>query len=215
MASLQRVFFRTMHCRTGSLHMDIVTVSQRIKRLMMLLVLLGVGIGTMIFYHYPAAADLLVLDHGFAPDPQAQTLWDVFAASLFPSVVVMALMLLSAFSAIGQPATLALLLSHGSAIGIAAASQFVTAGFLQGGLYTALCILPHGFFTALLLTISARDALQLSAQQLAYLLHGNTESDIHIATRRCILHFLGRIALLPLGAMTETLAFWLLTKNCS
>lgn len=213
MASLQSVFYRTMHCRTGGLRMDIVTVSQRTKRLLMLLVLLGVGIGTAVFCYYPAAADLLLLDHGLAPDPQAQTLWDIFAASLFPSVVVMVLMLLSAFSAIGQPAALALLLSHGCAMGIAAASQFVDMGWLHGSLYTALCILPHGFFTALLLTISARDATQLSSQQLGFLLHGNTESDITVATRRCILHFLGRIALLPLGATAETLVFWLLTKN--
>lgn len=215
MASLQSVFYRTMHCRTGSLRMDIVTVSQRTRRLMMLLVLLGVGIGTAFFCYFPAAADQLVLDHGLAPDTQAQTLWNIFAASLFPSVAIMVLMLLSAFSAIGQPAASTLLLSHGCALGIAAASQFVSMGLLYGSLYTALCILPHGFFTALLLTASARDAVQLSALQLTYLLHGNTEPDIATATRRCVLHFLGRIALLPLGATAETLAFWLLTKNHS
>ncbi|MDD5947461.1 MAG: hypothetical protein PUC41_06670 [Oscillospiraceae bacterium] len=213
MASLQSVFYRTMHCRTGSLPMDILTVSARTKRLLMLLVLLGVCVGTAVFCYYPAAADMLLLDHGLAPAPQAQTLWDIFAASLFPSAVVLLLMLLSAFSAIGQPAALALLLSHGCAMGIAGASQFVSLGWWHGSLYTALCILPYGFFTALLLTISARDAVQLSAQQLAYLLHGDTESDITVATRRCILHFLGRIALLPLGATAETLVFWLLTKN--
>ncbi len=214
MASLQHVFFRTMHCRTSGLRMETVTVSGRTKRLLMLPVLLGVGIGTAVYCCCPASAHCILLDHGLAPDPQAQTLWDIFAASLFPSVVLMLLMLLSAFSAIGQPTAFVLLISHGCAMGIAAAAQFVSHGWLDGTLYAALCILPHGFFTALLLTLSARDALQLSAQQLRYLLHGNTESDITSATRRCLLHFLGRIALLPLGAAAETTAFWLLTRNC-
>ncbi len=213
MASLQRVFYRTMHCRTGSLRMGIVTVSERTKRLFMLLILLGVGVGTAVYCRCPASVDMLLLDHGLAPDAQAQTLWDIFAAGLFPSAAVMLLVLLSAFSAIGQPAAIVLLISHGCAMGIAAASQFVSHGLLRGTLYAGLCILPYGFFTALLLTISARDALQLSAMQLRYLLHGDTESDITAATRRCVLHSLGRIALLPLGATAQTLVYWLLTAN--
>ncbi len=213
MASLQSVFYRTMHCRTSGLRMGIVTVSERTKRLLMLVILLGVGIGTAVFCGHPMAADALRLDHGLAPDPHAQTLWDIFAAGLFPTALLMLLMLVSAFSAIGQPVAIGLLISHGCAVGIAAAAQFVTYGLSEGLLYAALCILPHGFFTALLLTLSARDALQLSARQLTYLLHGNAEADMASLTRRYILHFLGRMALLPLGAAAETMAFWLLTKN--
>lgn len=203
MSTLQHVFYRTLTCRTGELRIA------HTKRILMLWVLLGVGMGTALSCYDAAAADTLWLDHGLAVADTAQNLWDVFAPCLFPTILLMALILLCGFCAIGQPAALFLLLSHGCAVGIAAADCFLCHGFLQGLVRAAAMIVPHGFFSSLLLLLAARDAMELSGRLFAYLVHGDTEPDIRSRTRRYFLHFLGRTALLPLGAAAQTLFVWL------
>ncbi len=203
MSTLQHVFYRTLTCRTGEMRIA------HTKRILMLWVLLGVGMGTALYCCHPAAADTIWLDHGLAVADSAQNLWDVFAPCLFPTILLAALILLCGFCAVGQPATLFLLLSHGCAVGVAAAEGFIRHGFVQGFIRAAAITVPYGFFSAVLLILAARDAMELSRRLWQYLMHGDTEPDIHSRTRRYFLHFLGRIALLPFGAATETFFVWL------
>lgn len=203
MPTLQRIFYRTLSCRTSADRTD------SAKRGLMLWTLLGVGLGTALYCRLPDAAASLWWNHGFAVAADAQTLWDVFSRCLFPTLLVLVLIMLSAVSAAGQPAVLLLLLSHGTAIGISAAAYFAEYRLAEGLLRTALCILPHGFFTSLLLVLAARDAIALASRVFSYLFHNAPDPDIIAQAKLFLLKGLGRAALLPVGAALETLFTWL------
>lgn len=203
MPTLQRIFYRTLSCRTS------IDRALSVKRGLMLWVLLGVGLGTVVYCKYPDAAASVWWNHGFVISADALTLWDVFSHCLFPTLIVLVLTLLSACSALGQPAVLALLLTHGIAVGISAAKCFAKYRLVQGLLRTALCILPHGFFSAFLLVLAARDAISLSSKLFSYLIHNSPDPDITQQTRSFLLKCLGWAALLPVSAAMETLCTWL------
>lgn len=207
MPTLQRFFYRTLTCRTSTER------AFSAKRGLMLWVLLGVCLGTIAFCKCPETATSLWWNHGFAMAADAVTLWDVFSRCLFPTLLLLALMLLSACSALGQPAVLTLLLTHGIAIGLSAAQCFAQYGLVQGMLRTALCILPHGFFSALLLVLAARDAIALSTKLFSYLIHSAPDPDIMQQTRLFLLKCAGWAALLPVSAALEMLCTWLLSMR--
>lgn len=203
MPTLQRIFYRTLSCRTSTDRAD------SAKRGLMLWTLLGVGLGTALYCRFPDAATSVWWNHGLLVEADAQTLWDVFSDCLFPTLLILGLILLSAFSAVGQPAVLVLLLSHGTAIGLSAAGYFAEYRLVEGLVRTALCILPHGFFTSLLLVLAARDAITLSSRIFSYLFHNVPDPDMTEQTKLFLLKGLGRMALLPIGAALETLFTWL------
>lgn len=204
MQGFHHMFYRTLSCRTSS--------ERRLnaKRTLLLWILIGVSIGTVCFCQWPGCIDHLWCNHGFCVQlGNVCTLWDLFVQAVFPTLLVLIGILLAAGSAMGQPWILALLLSHGIAIGFSAAQCFTHYGFFHGLLLTGILILPHGFFTTLILVPAARDAIRLSTKLSAYLLHHAPDPDISTQLRTLLLKGLAWATLIPVSGALHTALTWL------
>ncbi len=208
MQGFHHMFYRTLSCRTSS--------ERRLnaKRSLLFWILIGVSLGTICFCQWPVCIDSLWFSHGFSLQlGKVCTLWDLFVQAMLPTLLLLIGILLAAGSALGQPFILSLLLSHGIAIGLSAAECFSCYGFLHGLLLTAVLILPHGFFTTLILVPASRDAIRLSTKLFAYLFHNAPDPDIISQLHTLLLKGLAWATLIPVSGALHTALTWLCAER--
>ena len=150
------------------------------------------------------------LMQGLAVSEAERTLWDVCKTALIPLLILFGGMLLSSFSACGQPCTLALLFSRGAAAGLAAGACFSAYPLRDALVISGCLILPFAVVSTLLLCYTARDALRLSRMLTGYLLHGTAETDVLEKQRMIITGMQLRLLLILLAAAMQTALTWLL-----
>ena len=87
-------------------------------RLLFCLALTGFGAGVLLARSYPVLCGERWLMQGLAVSEAERTLWDACKDALIPLLILYCGMLLSGFSAAGQPCTLMLLLSRGASVSV-------------------------------------------------------------------------------------------------
>ena len=122
MESWNGMLYQTLSCRTGRLHRLYEPVDP--VRALLLWALLGVLAGASGCRLMPGLADLPFLTPGLAVSDGLRTLWDVCRGTLLPMLCLIALLLLSSSSAIGQPLAMLTLFARGIGAGAAAAGCF-------------------------------------------------------------------------------------------
>ena len=148
------------------------------------------------------------LMQGLAVSEAERTLWDVCKTALIPLLILFGGMLLSSFSACGQPCTLALLFSRGAAAGLAAGACFSAYPLRDALVISGCLILPFAVVSILLLCYAARDALRMSRMLTGYLLHGTAETDVSEKQRKIITGMQVILLLILLAAAMQTVLIW-------
>ena len=172
-------------------------------RLLCFLTLAGVAAGAVFGDCLPP--DTALLTQGLAVTDRLRTLWDAYLAALLPHLLLLAGVRLSGSSACGQPAAAALLLLRGAAVGSCAADCMRSAG---GFLRAAVCVLPMGFLSSVILVYAAADALRLSGRLGGYLLLGGTDPEIRETFHRTSVHMLVYLLLSLAAAGVHTALLW-------
>ena len=177
-------------------------------RLLFCFALAGAVTGVMLCRTRPSLGEICWLTQGLAVSETERTLWDVCKAALLPLLVLYCGILLSGFSACGQPCALVLLLSRGTACGLAVGACFAAYPMRDALAVTGCLILPFAAVSLLLLCYAARDALRLSQMLTGYLLHGTAETDVLEKQRKIITGMQILLLLILLAAAMQTVLIW-------
>ena len=179
-------------------------------RLLFCLALAGAAAGVLLARTYPVLCGERWLMQGLAVSEAERTLWDACKGALIPLLILYCGMLMSGFSAAGQPCTLMLLLSRGAACGLAAGACFAQYPLRDALVLTGCLILPFALVSMLVLCFAARDALRLSRMLTGYLLHGTAEADVLEKQQKIITGMQLRLLLILLAAAMQTVLIRLL-----
>ncbi len=167
----------------------------RLFRLLTILLIVGIGIGSAISYALgEAPCHSIFLDHGFAEHAGTRTLLSVLRGSFRPTAILLLLDLLLGFSAIGQPFAVLILLDRGMALGIATAATYFTYG-MRGLPVVLLLQFPHAAATSVLLLLAARESMRFSRQLTEFLLR---DGDLPGLRGQLKLYFIKYLVLLLL-----------------
>lgn len=168
----------------------------------------GAVTGILLCRTRPALCGICWLTQGLAVSEAERTLWDVCKTALLPLLGLYCGILMSGFSACGQPCTLLLLFSRGTAFGLAAGACFAAYPVRDALAVTGCLILPFACVSILLLCYAARDALRLSRMLTGYLLHGTAEADVLEKQRKIITGMQILLLLILLAAAMQTVLIW-------
>ena len=173
-------------------------------KLLFCFALTGTVTGVLLCRTRPALSEICWLTQGLAVTEAERTLWDVCKTALLPLLGLYCGILLSGFSACGQPCALVLLFSRGTAFGLAAGACFAAYPVRDALAVTGCLILPFAFVSVLLLCYAARDALRLSRMLTGYLMHGTAEADVLEKQRKIITGMQVLLLLILLAAVMQT-----------
>ena len=179
-------------------------------KLLLLLLLAGTALGTALRQLFPDAALHPLLTQGLCYTEHLRTLWDVFCTAALPVVLLLGGVLLLSGWGWGQPLLCALLLSRGTAYGIAAADCFLQYGFKQGFCIAGALIFPTAFLSAMLLLFPLRDALALSCRIAEYLVKSNADPEIGAKQHHLVMTVLRSVLLTVPAAGIHTALIWAL-----
>ena len=172
--------------------------------------MLGIALGTLLSCKLPESTCNFLLTQGLLITDVPRTLGDVLRSVLCPLVILLSGIWLSGFSAFGQPAALLLLLSRGTAFGIAAGACFTKYPLRDAVCICAVLLLPFGFCSIVLLCYAVRDALRLSCRMTRCLLQP-AAVPLHDDTDR-LSAMLSHLLLALLTAGMHTLLLWLFSR---
>lgn len=206
-----KLLYRTLSARTSRVT-ECLTKQPDPIRLLCFWTLAGVAAGTVLSTVFPAADEALWLSQGLAVTDRLRTLWDVYRTALIPALILLLGIWLCGSSACGQPAALALLFSRGAAVGLCAAQCFTEPS--ENGLFrAAVCVLPMGFLSALILIYAVRDALRLSGRLWTYLFRGQNDAEIVAQQHTATMHLLLYLLFLLIAAGIHTALLWLISQS--
>lgn len=173
-------------------------------KLLFCFALTGTVTGVLLCRTRPALSEICWLTQGLAVTEAERTLWDVCKTALLPLLGLYCGILLSGFSACGQPFSLMLLFSRGTAFGLAAGACFAAYPMRDALAVTGCLILPFALVSLLLLCYAARDALRLSRMLTGYLMHGTAEADVLEKQRKIITGMQVLLLLILLAVAMQT-----------
>ncbi len=206
-----RIMTALLPLRTGRLTAKLHTPDP--VRLLFCFALTGAGAAVLLCRTRPALCAVLWLTQGLAVSEAERTLWDVCRAALLPLLALYGGILLSSFSACGQPFALLLLFSRGAALGFAAGACFSAYPVRDACVIAGCLILPFAIVSMLLLCCASRDALRMSRMLTGYLLHGTAETDVLDKQRKIITGMQLILLLILLAAAMQTALIWQLQDN--
>ncbi len=175
-------------------------------------VICGIGLGTILCGKANLALPAWSAQ-GLMLTGAARSLWDAFGTVLLPCLVLLTGILISGFSACGQPLTALLLILRGAAAGAAAANVFQIMPLHDAFPLTAALILPYSILSAVILVSAAKRSAALSGKLTAYCFHGQSDPEITAYMRRFLAGFLLDAFLLMLAAGMQIFLLWLLNDR--
>lgn len=184
----------------------------RVIALLFAVISAGVLFGTMIFRE-SSDRDFWKSDalcQGLIKLSSSQSVTDVFIRSVSWTVMPLAVLFLTGFCCVSQPAEMLLLFLRGNAIGISVSYMYSLPG-LKGAAAAVLMILPHAAVTSVILVFAAREALRCSNIYLFYF--AGKETDNPPQLNLYLLRFAVLAAASVLSSAADSLITFLLTDR--
>lgn len=197
---------------------NISRLSNQIRKITQFKVLLfvfviGIIYGSLllVFNKVPNTGQLFTITQQFINKRAEQSIVYTFIGSLNSSLVLILLLFLLGFFALGQPFSIFIPLFHGLGLGLSITYLYQTIG-VKGLLYTLILILPAQIICTLALILAARESLRFSNKIFRLLIPSRYDEVITDDLKLYILRFLVIILIIISSSIVDTLCTFFFAK---